>query len=327
MGRNTGITWTDHTFNGWSGCAKVSAGCKNCYAEREADHRFGRDTWGIKGTRTRTTAKYWRKPLQWNKESWVECIACGWRGSDANIAGCPGCGDSEILLYPTRQRVFANSWSDVFEDRDDLIPLRQEFVELADQTKNLIWLVLTKRPENVIPMLAGTAWEDGLPEHVWIGTSIEDQEVAYRRTRELIKINGRRFLSLEPLLGPVDLKLPQFKFYTGRTVEWVIAGGESGPNARPMHPAWVRSLRDQCSAAGVPFHFKQWGEYVPLDWQISNYVGGRGDLCVWSDGRTATTWSLWDDRDGKAMAKAGAKNAGRILDGKEHNAFPDFGMG
>lgn len=265
MGANSKIEWTHHTFNPWIGCAKVSAGCKNCYAENLMDHRYGRVQWGVNGTRSKTGADNWRKPMQWDKA--------------AKALG-------------ERHRVFCASLADVFEDRPDLVEWRLELFTLIDATPHLDWLLLTKRPENIMKM-----WPDymGMPIrrlNVWLGTSTEDQAAADMRIPELLKagfLSRFTFLSCEPLLGPVDLQLQGRNLgiiSRGEEVNWVIAGGESGAGARRMEPEWAMSLRDQCNEGGVPFLFKQWGEY---------------------------------DVNG---SKVGKHAAGRLLDGIEHNEFP-----
>jgi protein gp37 len=243
MAENSAIQWTDHTFNPWIGCAKVSAGCKHCYAETLMDTRYGRVEWGVNGTRSRTSDANWKKPLAWNRA--------------AEKAGKPA-------------RVFCASLADVFEDRPELVPWRSDLWALVERTPWLRYQLLTKRPENVMGMVP-ESWRDGFPPHVWIGTSVEDQAAADERIPHLLQIPAKvRFLSCEPLIGPVDLK-PQWLHehpgtlhlgpghYPGPAIHWVIAGGESGPGARPCDVAWLRSLRDQCAAAGVPYFLKQLG--------------------------------------------------------------------
>lgn len=248
--RNSAIEWTDHTFNPWVGCTKVSDGCKHCYAEALMDKRFGRVEWGVNGTRKRTSAANWREPLKWNR--------------DAQAAGI-------------RQRVFCASLADVFEDRPELAEWRSDLFDLIYSTPHLDWLLLTKRPENVLDMVPAN-WHAWLPANVWIGTSIENQAAADERIPHLLRIPASvRFLSMEPLLGPVDLDhvVSPGSLETLRGVQWVIVGGESGTKARPMHPDWVRSIRDQCQADGVPFFFKQWGEYDAVGRKVGKKVSGR----------------------------------------------------
>jgi protein gp37 len=270
MGANSAIEWTHHTFNPWRGCTRVSAGCKNCYAETMSKRNPGvLGVWGPRGTRVVAAESYWRQPVTWDRE--------------AAQAG-------------ERRRVFCASLADVFED-DATMPLasrevvwaaRERLWALIAQTPNLDWLLLTKRPENILSMIP-VPWRfhHGAPHNVWYGTSVEDQATAEYRIPYLLQVPARvRFLSCEPLLGPVDLGrwLPDLDrpidwvpdgdappgIYDPLTRErypdpadielhWVIAGGESGHGARPMHSDWARSLRDQCTAAGVSFFMKQMG--------------------------------------------------------------------
>lgn len=234
MAEQTGIEWCHHTFNPWMGCTKVSSGCKHCYAERE-NIRYGKHRWGPGAQRQVTSDTYWKQPLKWDRKAAADGV---------------------------RRRVFCGSWCDVFEDRPDLAAPRARLFELIEQTPHLDWLLLTKRPENVLKMVP-IKWDwhvAPFPDNVWIGASVENQETADSRIHQLLMIPARiRFLSCEPLLGAVDL--PDTSLI--HQIHWVIAGGESGPNARPMHPDHAYSLLDQCQAASVPFFFKQWGEWVP----------------------------------------------------------------
>jgi len=226
-----------YTFNPWIGCTKVSDGCKFCYAETMMDKRYGKVKWGPTGERVRTSDSNWAKPLAW---------------------------DRKALAEGRRYRVFCASLADVFEDNPQVNPWRYDLFALIAKTPMLDWLLLTKRPENVNDMVPGQ-WRNvnRWPENVWIGTSVENQAMADKRIPELIKVPAQvRFLSCEPLLGPVDLAT---WFWSAMTddhkcaISWAIVGGESGPKARPMDPDWARSLRGQCALAGVAFHFKQWG--------------------------------------------------------------------
>lgn len=330
--KNTKIEWCDHSWNPWIGCTKVSPGCQHCYAEALMDGRFGRVQWGPQGERKRTSAAYWRKPLAWNKDQWGECAACYWRGSYAETGlhqdgvTCPRCG--ELAIQPTRQRVFCASLADAFEDRPELIEWRWDLFQLIETTPNLDWLLLTKRPENVMRFIS-REWRDeagwgGFPGNVWIGTSVENQEQANRRIPELLKIPAAvRFLSIEPLLGPVSIA--EYYQEEGKGtyslwidyLDWVIVGGESGPNARPMHPQWVRSIRDQCVAADVPFLFKQWGEWLPS----SHVTNGMSDHGAWSwPWATGQSGDLQGDTT--MMVNVGKHTAGRLLDGREWNEYP-----
>lgn len=307
MAENSKIEWTDHTFNPWHGCTKVSPGCKNCYAERD-DNRFTpKGTprhWGPEAPRRFFPDKHWKNPLKWDKKA------------------------AELGV---RYKVFCGSMCDVFEDREDLHVHRNRLYELIQDTPNLDWLLLTKRPERV-----NVEWpwkyQGYILENIWMGTSVENQGQEHRIV-ELQKIPARvRFLSLEPLLGPVDLRhwLSPCSYYCDHGgmwpeghrpgkpgIDWVIAGGESGTKARPMHPAWARSIRDQCAEAGVPFFFKQWGAWITPKadfWTIgaSNPYKGNPEH----------NWSL-SPKDKEAVAyKVGKKAAGRLLDGREWSEFP-----
>jgi protein gp37 len=262
--KNSKIEWTDHTFNPWRGCTKVSPGCAHCYAET-LSHRNPKllGEWGPGKPRVRASAKMWAEPLKWNRESW--------EGVEEGVLL-----DKNIR----RQRVFCASLADWL---DHEVPAQwlSDLLYLAAKCSSLDWLFLTKRPAEWGARMQQVSelgdmgsqvarrWLAGHPPaHFWIGTSVEDQARADQRIPQLLKIPAHvRFLSCEPLLGPVSLR--GWETYDHGTydipgepiprVDWVICGGESGPGARPMHPDWARSLRDQCQAAGVPFFFKQWG--------------------------------------------------------------------
>lgn len=234
----TKIEWATHTFNPWIGCAKCGPGCENCYACTLMATRYGRVTWGATGTRKKTSPANWRNPLRWHE-------------------------DAAFGIEPVR--VFSASLADVFEDYHgdgatpdrpaSLDPWRHELFDLIEQTWRLDWLLLTKRPA-----IAQRFLRRRLPGNVWIGTSIENQKTADRRIPILADIPAAvRFLSCEPLLGPIDLR-PHLS-----RIDWVIVGGESGAGARPMDPDWVRNICLQCAAAGVPFFFKQWGGRYPKE--------------------------------------------------------------
>lgn len=276
MSENSKIEWTDHTFNPWMGCTKVSPACANCYAERDFDHRYKKVQWGPSGTRVVTSDANWQKPLTWNRT--------------AESLG-------------VRHRVFCASLADVFEDWHGpmhdakgrqlaltMNDVRIRLFDIIDRTPNLEWLLLTKRPENISRMWP--TWEDAPAEYdgkpaymnnVWLGTSVENQEYADKRIPELLKcrdLSPVLFLSCEPLVGSVDIEHWLFNYdspgvYCGPSINWVIAGGESGPNARPSDANWFRSLRDQCEAASVPFHFKQWGEFNVDGLRVGKKVAGR----------------------------------------------------
>ena len=225
----TTIEWTDYTFNPWWGCTKVSPACDSCYAERSSLWR-GQAVWGAEAPRRFLSEATWRKPLEWNRRA---------------EAGDP------------RHRVFCGSMCDILEKRSDLDLLRDGLWELIEATPNLVWQLLTKRPQHYLRM---TPWGTTWPSHVWAGTTVENQQMAKVRIPHLLRVPAVvRFLSCEPLLEPLDLRKHLVPDRDGRRVDWVIVGGESGPSPRLMEPSWVQSIRDQCLEAEVPFFFKQWG--------------------------------------------------------------------
>lgn len=276
MAKNSHIEWTNHTFNPWWGCEKVSPACDNCYAELWAK-RVGFKLWGKQSARRFFTDSHWREPLKWNQ--------------DAAATG-------------TRARVFCASMADVFERRSLLNRERVRLWNLIEQTPHLDWLLLTKRPQHILSM---TPWSNSWPANVWIGTSVENQRLAELRLPYLLSVPAAvRFLSCEPLLGPLDLRL-WFNHPSYRPIDWVIAGGESGGNSRPMHPDWITELLDQCREADVPFHFKQWGHWTPVNDTTNS---GRKAL------RTV------GDQHPVPMIAVGKKRAGRILQGTTWDELP-----
>jgi protein gp37 len=290
MSENSKIEWTDHTFNPWWGCQKVSAGCKHCYAE-SLDNRWKGGHWGPGSDRKPMSDKYWVQPLKWNEA--------------AKSAGKPA-------------KVFCASMADVFEDHPQVVQYRERLFELIMATPYLTWQLLTKRSENIL-RFSPRSWQDGFPENVWAGGSAENQERLKEQSEYLIHVPAIvRFLSCEPLLGPLTLPIDANDGCT--FFEWVIAGGESGPHARPMHPDWVRSLRDQCHNTGTPFFFKQWGEWRQYDhWAGDN----KRPLGMFKDNVFREGNIAWDHTKASVhMAKVGKKEAGRLLDGVEWNEFP-----
>lgn len=313
------------------GCTKVSPACDHCYAERDTK-RFGRVEWGAGKPRVRTVAGNWRKVETWNRQRFMACT-CGWRGEcAAELIGCGACGSSDNLT-DARRRVFSASLAD-WLDNEVPIEWLVDLLDLIRRTPNLDWLLLTKRignwrtrigecihyldhhtdctkPSPTREMLS--AWwhaKQTPPSNVWLGITVVNQAEADRDILKLLAVPARvRFLSIEPMQGQVDV----FSTMTGELlhtsgndynpgcIDWIIVGGESGPGARPMHREWARSLRDQCVAADVAFHFKQWGEWAP-NW--FNDTEGK---------EIADT--MWMDRMGK-------KIAGRTLDGRTWDQFP-----
>jgi protein gp37 len=226
MSKITSIGWTDHTFNPWWGCVKVSAGCDHCYAATYA-HRYGFG-WGPQAKRRILSSAHWKQPLAWDQQAAADGV---------------------------RRKVFCASMADVFEDNPQVVAERQKLWDLIAATPNLDWQLLTKRPENVNKMVPAKWLTDGFPKNVWIGTSVEHQAAADKRIPELLKVNASvRFLSCEPLIGPVDLSN-----FDLASIDWAIIGGESGPGARAMDPAWARSIKDQCVAKNMKVFVKQMG--------------------------------------------------------------------
>lgn len=233
MAENTKIEWATHSWSPWIGCAKIHTGCLNCYAEADFATRRKRVVWGPNGTRSVTSDEYWRKPITWNRK--------------ADETG-------------ERVRVFP-SLCDPFEDHCDVAYWREGMFDLIDNTPNLDWVLLTKRPENILRM-----WPDKKSrQNVWLLYSASDQESLELGAGSLIdclslaRIVG---VSLEPLLGPISLSIALsadrlwFADPTGM-LKWVIVGGESGPNARPFKMVWLEQIVAQCQGAGVPVFVKQ----------------------------------------------------------------------
>ncbi|NID15021.1 phage Gp37/Gp68 family protein [Luteibacter yeojuensis] len=355
MGDQTAIEWADATFNPWIGCTKVSPACDHCYAAVSTPARTLGVSWGAGQARRRTSAANWKLPLRWNAKRFMACGACGWRGEcDAELIGCGRCGSMDV--DDTRRRVFCASLADVFDNEVD--PLwRRDLFELILKTPNLDWLLLTKRIGNAGRLIEeqrlrharyfdewafSEGWLKGEPPaNVWLGATVCNQEEADRDIPKLLALPARvHFVSMEPLLGHVDLEhacglgrgIPSWddsadvaadamalRYGDTSRLDWVIVGGESGPGARPMHPDWVRSLRDQCAAASVPFLFKQWGAWAPDDGRHSErmfvYRSGMSDI---PDFRVPDPAN-----DGETeMAPVGKRKAGRMLDGLHHDGFP-----
>ncbi|MFF7858965.1 DUF5131 family protein [Streptomyces sp. NPDC007904] len=331
MADTTAIEWTDATWNPVTGCTKVSDGCMNCYAETFAERWRGTHGHHFRGgfditlrPERLTLPRKWTKPL----------------------------------------RVFVDSMSDLFHQDVPDAYIAQVWAVMALAPQHT-FQVLTKRHARMKALLSRPSFWHQVAEqgrehfagcqqdwlavgamlggkplpHVWLGVSVEDQKWADIRIPTLLQTPAAmRFLSCEPLLGPIDLKQAVIPLGSERGhgltasyvhaggccrhrfhgIDWVIAGGESGPGARPVHPRWLRDLRDQCAWAGVPFFLKQWGAYAP---EAHGHARGRIAL-IDAQGRT------WDVKDTSAapdavrMRRVGKKHAGRLLDGRCHDAAP-----
>lgn len=331
MADSTNIEWADSTANLWIGCTKVSPGCDNCYAAADWQDRKNRVLWGPHGDRSYCKAG-------WALIKKMQARAARNGGVDPDLG--------------RKRRIFVNSLSDFFDNHRSII-WRADAFDTFEASPDVILILITKRPGNVMKMVPPHWLEPGgWPAHVWLGVSVEDQAAANQRIPDLLATPAAvRFLSCEPLLGPVDLggqvtpALSVFSGYDwyepleGRAyihdeddhliqtdtigkIEWVIAGGESGPGARPMHPDWVRALRDQCRDAGTAFFFKQWGEWFPgeID-NASDGTGWRAYPDIDHD-PGADRWEFGFVKYQDGMLRVGKKRTGRLLDGVEHSEFP-----
>jgi protein gp37 len=273
MSDQTGIEWTDHTFNPWWGCSRISPACRFCYADRDAK-RYGHQVWRRHGPRRMLSEANWQRPFKWNR--------------DAQRAGIPA-------------KVFCASMADVFEDHPDVREPRQRLWDVIEATPWLRWQLLTKRPENVAEMVP---WGDSWPPWVWLGTSVENQPFAEQRIPLLFASPAHvRFLSLEPLLGPVDLgrylwltgpsTAGPFYDYAGRRrggggiggqtftripsrdLHWAIIGGESGPRSRPTELRWIEDILMQCRESGVAPFVKQLGAVLGRQYEAGPKGGNQ----------------------------------------------------
>jgi protein gp37 len=327
MAEESKIEWTKSTFNPWIGCTRVSPGCDSCYAAVSTPARAMKIEWGPGKPRHRTSESTWAQVRRWN-------------------AKAAKTGE----FWP----VFCASLADIF---DNEVPneWRRDFWALVRECPHLTFQVLTKRIGNV-PTRVPTDWGDGYP-NVWLGITVVNQEEADRDIPKLLMMPAKkRWLSMEPLLGPVNLRCigwagseRGFLDATDGTttynaapssdrwspnlpaLDWVVVGGESGNNARPMHPEWARSLRDQCAAAGVPFLFKQWGEWLPGHHYTPELQERDSDLaqsrypCAQFDGKN---WDIgyrfsFEVEDDGALWRVGKKAAGRLLDGRTWDEYPE----
>jgi len=304
MGDKSKIEWTDATWNPVRGCSVVSEGCRNCYAMQVAA-RFSGEGQAYEGLAYRNSSgAHWTGKVRLVEEHL-----------------------EDPLRWKRPRRIFVNSMSDLFHESLDEIDIGQVFGVMA-LAKQHTFQVLTKRPARMLSILETARicfdFDEPLP-NVWLGVSVEDQKTADERIPLLMKTPGAvRWLSVEPLLGPIvfdrswlnvcaQTHAPWIDSHP--TLGWVVVGGESGPGARPMHPDWVRSIRDQCVAAGVPFFFKQWGEWFPVSRDASSRVRLSTD----------PRWHLWPDQgdESPVSKRVGKKAAGRELDGREWNEYPN----
>lgn len=370
------IDWTTATWEVTAGCSRVSAGCENCYAER-VTARIAR--MAAQGSPTARAAREAVRDFG-GSPRWTNRVL----PLEHNL--------DQPLRTRAPQRWFVNSRSDLFHDQvpDEMIPRVIGTAIAAHHLHGHILLFLTKRPERMKQLLRDDAfWDqanafasmevmdrvdpldrrtddaratldhygpDDPPCGLAFGVSIEDQATADERIPHLIATPAdARFVSAEPLLGPIDLtdvdgRVPEYgtakahgKDYLSPhnrilrpKLDWVIAGGESGPGARPCHPDWIRSLRDQCTAAGVPFFFKQWGEWADMeaadiiaDGPVSTKDGDVHDWmrrqATFADGsKRIVRGHSWTEHAINLMYRVGKKAAGWRLDGREHRAIPDF---
>lgn len=243
MGGSSSIEWTDATWNPVAGCNVLSAGCTNCYAMRMAARLEAMGQQKYSGT-TRLSGK---------RRVWTGKVVL-----DHSSLGIP-------LTWKRGRRVFVNSMSDLFHEAVPLAFIKQVFAVMRETPRHE-YQILTKRAERLSELSPHLDWSP----NVWMGVSIENDEVA-DRIHHLRRSGAKvKFLSCEPLIGPLnDLDLSG--------IHWLIAGGESGPGARPMDPDWVRDLRDRCLASEVPFHFKQWGG------SVKSRHGRKLDGRTWDD--------------------------------------------
>jgi protein gp37 len=300
------------TWNPIVGCSKVSPGCDNCYAERMAN----RLTYALGGIGTGK-----------NQDAWIgysDVISEGkWTGKTAFISSAI----NKPFQCKTPRMIFVCSMGDIFHKTVTTECFRR-VLDVILKCRQHIFVILTKRPENILPLMQRVGWGLPFPPNIWLGVTAENQEQANQRIPLLLQIPAaKRFVSIEPMLGPIELTeirpdicktitqnvLWGIAINENRSLrdglpvlDWVICGGESGSKARPMHPDWVRSVRDQCRNAGTPFFFKQWGEW------ISEYPQGK------NLGNMSQTYQY-----DKTFYKIGRKTAGDLLDGEQYHEWPE----
>ncbi|WP_414901106.1 phage Gp37/Gp68 family protein [Rhizobium cremeum] len=381
MSDGTKIEWTDATWNPITGCSVVSPGCTNCYAMKLAGTRLkhhesragltkeskGGPVWTGE---VRLNEQWLTQPLTWTKPRMIFVCAHGDLFAEgvpdewidqvfAVMALAPQHTFQVLTKRPERMREYLQ------EERDRSVAGR--VTDLAIDDKAMMQRMI-REVDTTWPVIAegDPEWPDGLRirhwplPNVWLGTSVEDQKRADERIPILLDTPAAiRWISAEPLLGPLNVaEYFQTIIYKPQSVgrsdsllysvirpalEWVVAGGESGPGARPMHPDWARSLRDQCKAAAVPFLFKQWGEWWEVGSEMRDENGNHlvvdadsheaselwdehFDCLITHDGRRFTPETLPEDTPGRLMSRIGKRATGRLLDGIEHNAFPVTGQ-
>jgi protein gp37 len=304
MGRTTNIEWTDHTFNPWWGCSKLTPGCDHCYA-KEHDRRFGDGNhWGIGAEPRLFSDRHWQEPLRWNAAARRDGV---------------------------RRKVFCGSMCDVLQHGGLLVDARERLFALIDETPDLDWLLLSKRLENAPDLLPASWFEGAWPSHVWAGVSVENQGCAYRLELLVSLPAPVRFVSCEPLLSELDVQawLPGTHQSTCdmdddcscgarhpmEAIHWVIVGAESGMRARPPDPAWVLWLRDQCRQRETPFFFKGWGKWLPASHAERRDEELRLQTAMLPRGGTTEAY-------GHRYHAVGKKHSGALLGGLEYKQFP-----
>jgi protein gp37 len=304
MGK-TSIEWTDASWNPIVGCTEISPGCANCYAARLAATRLKNTPQykdlAVIGTHIRGGCD---QEIQRDKPRWTEQL----RVLPERL--------NEPLDWRKPRRIFVCDMGDLFHEAVGFAYIVRIF-DVMMRCQAHTFQILTKRAERMQQFFRECSVKTPWPlPNVWLGVSVENQHFADARIPLLLATPAAvRWISAEPLLGPVDLakacevsKHPQG---LGRRLDWIVCGGESGPNARPMALEWARSLRDQCQAAAVPFFFKQWGAWRPAFDQYEGIkIAGHNHGCCQAQGSPLVLWNL------------GKHRAGRLLDGREWNEFP-----
>jgi len=312
-GKQHKISWLNmpgykpETWNPIVGCSKVSPGCDNCYAERMA---FRIAQMQLKN--------HGKNGYHYSEVSKLTSI--GWTGVTRLVKEAL----DKPLTWKTPRVVFVCSMSDLFHESVSS-GMFQMVLDRISRYRQHIFILLTKRPENVMPLMKRVGWGLPFPPNVWLGVTAENQEQANKRIPLLLQIPAaKRFVSIEPMLGRVNIAeacktsviAKNFAYGKVQELHWVICGGESGPKARSMHPDWVRSVRDQCASANVPFFFKQWGEWLPFDQNPAEWV-------TENDAKGIISFVGENTHNVISVAKYGKKVSGDLLDGKQHHNWPN----